>query len=105
MGVSREDWWWLSLASEVAFLFLIGMPARKRRYRALFSLASLCVSTFALGCGGGGGSGGGGGGGSAATPTSVTISSSSAKIATGGTATLTANVSATQAITGGVVFH
>ena len=105
LGVSREDWWGLSLASAVAFLFFIGMPARKRRYRALFSLAFLCVSTFALGCGGGGGSGGGGGGGSAATPTSITISSSSAKIATGGTATLTANVSATQAITGGVVFY
>jgi hypothetical protein len=105
LGVSREDWWGLSLASAVAFLFLIGMPARKRRYRALFSLALLCVSTFALGCGGGGGSGGGGGGGSAATPTSITISSSSTKIATGGTATLTANVTATQAITGGVVFY
>ncbi|HEV3420818.1 MAG TPA: Ig-like domain repeat protein [Candidatus Acidoferrum sp.] len=105
LGVSREDWWGLSLASAVAFLFLIGMPARKRRYRALFSLAFLCVSTFALGCGGGGGSGGGGGGGSAATPTSITISSSSTKIAAGGTATLTANVTATQAITGGVVFY
>jgi hypothetical protein len=107
LGVSRGDWWGLSLASAVAFLFLIGMPARKRRYRALFSLAFLCVSTFALGCGGGGGSGGGsgGGGGSAATPTSITISSSSTKIATGGTATLTANITATQAITGGVVFY
>jgi len=111
LGVSREDWWGVSLASAVAFLFLLGMPARKRRYRAIFSLALLCVATLALGCGGGGGSGGGGGagggggGGSAATPTSIAISSSSTKIASGGTATLTADVTATQAITGGVVFY
>jgi subtilase family serine protease len=109
LGVSPGDWWGASLVSAVALLFLIGMPERKRRYRTIFSLAFLCVSTFALGCGGGGGSsgggGGGGGGGSTATPTSITISSSSVKILSGGTATLTANVTATQAITGGVVFY
>jgi len=109
LGAAPRDWWGVSLVSAVALFFLIGMPERKRRYRMIFSLAFLCLSTFAFGCGGGGGSsgggGGGGGGGNSTTPTSITISSSSTKIAAGGTATLTANVTATQAITGGVVFY
>jgi hypothetical protein len=102
LGVTRGDWWGMSLASAVAFLFLLGIPTRKRRYRAIFSLGLLCVATFGLGCGGGGGSGSGGG---APTPTSITITSSNAKITPGGTVTLTASVTATQAITGGVQFY
>jgi Pro-kumamolisin, activation domain/Bacterial Ig-like domain (group 3) len=112
LGVARGNWWGVSFVSAVAFLFLIGMPARKRRYRAIFSLGLLCVATFALGCGGGGGPSGssssGGGGGTPTptpTPTSITVTSSNAKIAQGGSVTLTANVTATQAITGGVVFY
>jgi len=106
LRVTRGNWWGASFASAVAFLFLMGMPARKQRYRALlFSLGFICVATFGLGCGGGGGSSGGGGGGGAPTPTSITITSPSAKITQGGSVTLTANIIATQAITGGVVFN
>jgi hypothetical protein len=106
LGVTRASWWGVSFASAMGFFFLMGMPARKRRYRALlFSLGLICVATFELGCGGGGGSSGGGGGGGAPTPTSITITSSSGKITQGGSVTLTANIIATQAITGGVVFN
>jgi len=54
-----------------------------------------------LGWGGGGGGGGVGGGG-VPVPTSITLTTSNAKIAAGGSFTLTATVSSTKAVTGTV---
>ncbi len=50
----------------LALVLFFGIPARRRAWRALFSLVALIVIAGAVGCsggGGGGGSGGGGGGG------------------------------------------
>ena len=93
--------WSGTLASALLLLFVLKMPRRwYRSAAALFAVATFMV-TFALGCGGGSsGSGVGGGGGT--VPTTITLVTSSAKIAAGGSFTLTATVTSSRAITGTV---
>jgi subtilase family serine protease len=122
LPVSAGGWWSLSMASAIALLYLVGLPGRRRRYKATFLMAVLCLVSFALGCGGGGSSGGGGGGGggtggggtggggtggggSTLVPTTTTVTTSNAKVpAVGGSFTLTATVTSTNPITGTVMF-
>jgi subtilase family serine protease len=117
LPVSAGGWWSLSMASAIALLYLVGLPGRRRRYRATFLMGVLCLVSFALGCGGGGNSGGGGGGGggtggggtgaggSTFVPTTTTVTTSNAKVpAVGGSFTLTATVTSTNPITGTVMF-
>jgi hypothetical protein len=47
----------------LALVLFFGIPARRRGWRALFSLLAVIAVVGAIGCGGGGNSGGGGGGG------------------------------------------
>jgi len=118
LPVSAGGWWSLSMASAIALLYLVGLPGRRRRYKATFLMGVLCLVSFALGCGGGGNSGGGGGtggggtggggtggGGSTLVPTTTTVTTSNAKVpAVGGSFTLTAMVTSTNPITGTVMF-
>jgi len=100
----RWTWWTASLASGLIMLFLLGMPSRRKRYKAAFYAGTAFVLTLVLGCGGGGGGGGTGGGGGGGSPavTTVTLTTSSTKIASGTPFTLTATVTSTKAVTGTV---
>jgi hypothetical protein len=93
--------WSLTGISGLIMLYLLGVPQRRRRFRAVLCAWATLVLTLALGCGGGGGGDGGGGGG-VPVPTSITLITSNAKIAAGGSFTLTATVSSTKAVTGTV---
>jgi hypothetical protein len=70
----------------LAWLVFWGIPARRRRWRALLpGLALLFVASATIACGGGGGSGGGGGQTiPGTTPGSYTITVKAADASTGG---------------------
>jgi len=99
--------WWS------AFL-LFAYASRRQRWHVRYSscFVAACILCTVASCGGGGygggtgGGGGGGGGGGQAGPYSTTtsISTTSSKLSVGGTATLTATVSATDTPTGLVEF-
>ena len=124
VGMGRASGWSLAGISAVALVFLLGMPNRRRRFRAAFFASALCLIGLALGCGGGGGGGiggggggrggggggggagggGGGGGGGGPVPTSITIASSNTKVPAGAPFTLTGQVTSTNTVTGTVTF-
>jgi hypothetical protein len=96
--LSKDVLWSLSGISGLIMVYLLGIPQRRRRFRAVFCAGATFVLALALGCGGGGGVGGGGG----PVPTSITLATSNAKIAAGGSFTLTATVTSTNTLTGTV---
>jgi subtilase family serine protease len=98
--LSKDVLWSLSGISGLIMLYLLGIPQRRRRFRAVFCVGATLVLALALGCGGGGG--GGVGGGSGPVPISITLTTSNAKIAAGGPFTLTATVTSTNTLTGTV---
>jgi trimeric autotransporter adhesin len=61
----RMGWFAASGGATLACVFLLGLPARRRRWRALLSLVVLAVLAGGIGCGGGGG-------GNSSTPTPPT---------------------------------
>jgi trimeric autotransporter adhesin len=53
----RMEWLAASGGAALAGVFLLGLPARRRRWRSMLSLVCLAVLAAGIGCGGGGGSG------------------------------------------------
>jgi hypothetical protein len=103
--LNRLHWWSISAASAFVVAYLLGIPQRRRRFRAAFLAGVLCMVSFVMGCGGGGGGGGTGAGGAGSggpVATSIALETSSAKVAAGGTFTLTATVTSTKPVTGTV---
>ncbi|HEY0760232.1 MAG TPA: Ig-like domain repeat protein, partial [Acidisarcina sp.] len=76
----RVATWSAAAGTALACVMLLGIPARRRGWRAMLGLMVFaCLVTLASGCGGGGGSsggsgGGGGGGGGGGTTTTYTAS-------------------------------
>ena len=101
--ISRRTWWSGTFASCILLWCVLWMPRRRlKNCVALFSAASLVIAV-ALGCGGGSsGNGGGGGGGNMPVPTTITLTTSNAKVAAGGSFTLTAAITSSRTITGTV---
>jgi pro-kumamolisin-like protein/Big-like domain-containing protein len=102
-----SPWWALSGITALACCFLVALPGRKGRSRAIVAMVMISVLSFAAGCGGG--SGGppqviptptprpspSPSPSPTPTPTSaVTITSSAIKVASGDSVTFTANVKA-----------
>jgi microcompartment protein CcmL/EutN len=56
LSTRRIGWFAASGGATLVCVFLIGIPARRRRWRALLSLVAVAVLTAGIGCGGGGGS-------------------------------------------------
>jgi len=81
----------------LALVVIFGIPARRRAWRALFSVLALVAIAGAIGCGGGGNSGGGGGGGNSGTTAgayTITVTGTDAatgKVTSGVAVTLTVN--------------
>jgi hypothetical protein len=68
----------------LALVLLFGIPARRRGWRALFSVLALVVIAGAIGCSGGGNSSSGGGGGNSGTTAGAyTITATGTDAATG----------------------
>lgn len=114
IGTGRHVYWPLSAATGLAALFLLAIPSRRRKYRVVLGLTTLCFVLFVLGCGGGslpsgpgGGGGGGGGGSSGPQSTTITLSTSNAKIARNTPLPITATVTSASGnvITGSVTFY
>jgi hypothetical protein len=76
------------------------MPKRRYKNGVAFFAAIALIITIPLGCGGSGSVERGGGGGGGPAVTSITLATSNAKTAMGGSFTLTATVTSSQAITG-----
>jgi len=100
LAIQRGKWWGLSLTASLGALFMIGVPGRRKRFRAALGLSVVGLYFFVLGCGGGGGgtSGGGvgsGGGGGGAQATSIALTTTSAKVAQNVQFLITATVTAT----------
>lgn len=98
----RHEWWFISFVCGFLALFLASMPRRRKYYRSVLSSVLIGVLAFALGCGGGGG---GGGGGVAQAVTTTTLTVDNSKIGPGMSATLTATVTSSKALTGSVTFY
>ena len=56
-SVQRISWFAASSGATLACVFLLGIPARRRKWRSFLSLIVLGVLTAGIGCGGGGGGG------------------------------------------------
>jgi len=101
-------WWTGSGMSIFASLLLLFSPRRRRRTGSILGLTIFGVAAFAIGCGTGsggvGGSGGGVGGGGGAVATTTGLTATSGKIGPGASATLTAVVKSSNAVTGYVNF-
>jgi hypothetical protein len=54
-SAQRMGWFAASGGAMLACVFLLGIPARRRKWRSFLSLIILAVLTGAIGCGGGGG--------------------------------------------------
>jgi hypothetical protein len=112
-AMKRGDWWLLSLVTGLGVPFLLGLPGRRKRFRAALGLSVVCLLFFALGCGGGsggtgGGDGGGGGGGGGTPqpqPTSIALTTSNAKVAQNAQFIITATVTSSKPLTGTVNFY
>jgi hypothetical protein len=52
----KTEWLAASGAAALAGVFLLGLPARRRRWRSMLSLVCLALLAAGIGCGGGGGS-------------------------------------------------
>jgi hypothetical protein len=98
---SPTGWWSTAATSAAIFLFLLGYPGRKRRYRAAFFAGLICLISVAIGCGGGSS---GGGGGITKVASTTTIVAPSAKVVAGAPYTLTATVTSSKSPTGSVTF-
>ena len=87
--------WYAAGGATLACIFLIGVPARRRRWQTLLGALMLLfiLTCGVLACGGGGGSTGGGGGtgnpGTTAGVYAVTVTGTSGATTTTGTVTLT----------------
>jgi hypothetical protein len=95
LAVKRDNWWLLSLASGLGVLFMLGLPGRRRRWRAALGLSVACLLFLALGCGGGV---------TTPQPTSITLTTTNAKVAQGASFTITATVTASKPLTGTISF-
>jgi len=109
---SEPGFWWTASATSIfVSMLLLGSPRRRRWPGSILGLIFIGVAAFAIGCAtggsGGGGSGGGGGGGGGGGPvaTTTSLTSTSGKIAAGASATLTATVKSSNAVTGYVSFN
>jgi hypothetical protein len=100
---NRGEWWALSAAAAFASLLLFLLPSKQRTPIDAIGFAVIALLSFTVGCGGGA-SGNQGGGGGGPVPTSTAITASATKIAPGSTLTLSANVTSTIGVTGGVTF-
>lgn len=108
-------YWTVSLATGLASCFLVLFPSSRKRKGAACVLTSLCLLTFALGCGGGGSSspsvtGGGGGsggstGGTPPVPTSITLTTSNGKAPQNQSFVITAAVTSSKPLTGNITFY
>jgi hypothetical protein len=110
----RFDWWGLGLVAGLGGIFSLGLPGRRKRWRAALALGAIGLFLLALGCGGGGGSassggggstGGGGGGVTTPQPTSITLSTNNAKAAEYVPFTITATLTSSKPATGNVTFY
>ena len=86
--------WYAAGGATLACLLLFGIPAKRRRWRAMLALLSLLVAVTGgvLACGSGGGGGGGGGTGNPGTTAgtyTVTVTGTSGTITETGTVQLT----------------
>ncbi|MGC2618659.1 MAG: Ig-like domain repeat protein, partial [Acidobacteriaceae bacterium] len=79
---SPLDKFFLGGGATLALLLFVGMPARRRAWRGLLSIAAILFIAGVIGCGGGSGGGGGGGGqtipGTSAGTYSVTVTGADA---------------------------
>jgi hypothetical protein len=88
--------WYAASGASLACLMLLGIPARRRRWRTMLGLLVLLafLAGGVLSCGGGGGSGGGGGGGNPGTTAgayTVTVTGTSGSLTQTTTLTVTVN--------------
>jgi subtilase family serine protease len=85
----RGGWLSTAVVSGVVIVFLLGLPGRRRNYRAAFFAGIVCAISLSVGCGGGGGSLSGSEGGAppggtpTLTATTTTLSTSSTKLPVG----------------------
>ncbi|PYT99693.1 MAG: hypothetical protein DMG34_20265, partial [Acidobacteria bacterium] len=115
LGFGRGDWWMMSSALSLGALLALFLRQTRQHFRWAFGLGAICLLCLALGCGGGGGGAGGGGGGGAgggggggATspgPTTITLTTSNAKVVQGTPFTITATITASNALSGTVTFY
>jgi subtilase family serine protease len=116
IAIPERNWRFLSLMTGLGVLFLLGVPARRRKYRAALFVSALCVVGVVVGCGGGsGGAGGGGGGGgggvgtggggSGQVPTTIALTTSNVKVAQNAPFVITATVTSSKPATGSVTFY
>jgi hypothetical protein len=91
-SVERWNCWSLGIVSGFLSIYLLGVPNRRRRFRAAFFAGVIGIISFTLG-----------GGGLAAT--SISITTTTAKIPFGGSTTLTATVTSRNPLTGTVTFY
>jgi trimeric autotransporter adhesin len=59
LSTRRIRWFAASGGATLACVWLLGIPARRRKWRALLSLVALAILTAGIGCGGGGSATGG----------------------------------------------
>jgi hypothetical protein len=91
-GPNRPIWLALGASLALACIFLLSLPAPKRRWASAFALLVLASAAVAVGCGGGGnGGGGGGGGGTSSGVYTVTVTGTSGSSTQTTTFTITVN--------------
>lgn len=88
------DTFFLSGGATLAMVLFFGIPARRRAWRALFSIVAILLVGVAVGCGGGSGGNGGGGGGSNLGTTAGTYT-----VTVTGTDAATGKITATTTVT------
>lgn len=77
-GPNRPLWIGVSALFTLACIYLLALPAQKKRWTMTFALVVLAAATAVAGCGGGGGGNGGGGNGGTTSGTyTVTITGTS----------------------------
>jgi hypothetical protein len=104
LGFGRGDWWMMSSALALGALLALFLRQTRERFRWAFGLGALCLLCLAIGCGGGAG-GGDGGTVKPPGPTTITITTSNAKVAQGTPFTITATITASNALSGTVTFY
>jgi len=107
LGFGRSDWWMMSSALALGALLVLFLRQKREHFRWAFGLGAMCLLCLALGCGGGGARAGGVGGGGVTPPgpTTITLTTSNAKVAQGTPFTITATITASNALSGTVTFY
>lgn len=95
MNQPQKLFWPAAGGTALALVFLFGIPAKRRKWMAMFALLIVLATGAAIGCGGGGSSSGGGGGttvpGTTAGAYVVTVTATSGSITKTTTVTATVN--------------